>query len=177
MEAELANCPAVENIIPSRNADAQVDFTTRSQRSTESMVTIRLSDPVISSDTDVSRPSSTAEAEALEEFPKMVDVNNLQAVESNSAIYEHQAPMLEEEANIAQSIHQESVASSQRESAVTMLSAIEDGSSDTTTPMSIRSRSDSTGTFSSIGSAHVDWDELDKSEEQAPRDEGSDEVR
>lgn len=58
-----------------------------------------------------------------------------------------------------------------------MLSAIEDGTSDITTPMSIRSRSDSTGTFSSIGSVHVDWDELDKSEEQAPRDEGSGEVR
>ena len=41
----------------------------------------------------------------------------------------------------------------------------------------IRSRSDTSGSFSSNGSAQVDWDELEKSEEQAPRDEGSDEVR
>ena len=37
----------------------------------------------------------------------------------------------------------------------------------------IRSRSDSS---TSGGSAQVDWEELEKSEEQAPRDEGSDEV-
>ena len=41
---------------------------------------------------------------------------------------------------------------------------------------SVRSRSDSSGsTPSSNGSAQVDWDELEKSEEQAPRDERSDE--
>ena len=40
----------------------------------------------------------------------------------------------------------------------------------------IRSRSDSSATASSNGSAQVDWDELERSEEQAPRDEGSDEV-
>ena len=40
----------------------------------------------------------------------------------------------------------------------------------------LRSRSDSSGTFSSADSAHVDWEELERSEEQAPRDEGSDEV-
>ncbi|KAI9811080.1 MAG: hypothetical protein M1827_005662 [Pycnora praestabilis] len=38
-----------------------------------------------------------------------------------------------------------------------------------------RSRSNSSGTSLSDGSTHVDWDELEKSEEQEPRDEGSDE--
>ena len=43
--------------------------------------------------------------------------------------------------------------------------------------ITLRSRSDSSGTFSSSdGSAQVDWDELEKEEGQAPRDEGSDEV-
>ena len=43
--------------------------------------------------------------------------------------------------------------------------------------ITLRSRSDSSGTFSSSdGSAQVDWDELEKEEDQAPRDEGSDEV-
>lgn len=44
------------------------------------------------------------------------------------------------------------------------------------TSHTIRSRSNTSGSFSSNGSAQVDWDELEKSEEQAPRDEGSDEV-
>ncbi len=43
--------------------------------------------------------------------------------------------------------------------------------------ITLRSRSDSSGTFSSSdGSAQVDWDELEKEEDQAPRDVGSDEV-
>lgn len=39
------------------------------------------------------------------------------------------------------------------------------------------SESRSRGSFSSTNSAQFDWDELDKSEEQVPRDEESDEVR
>lgn len=39
-----------------------------------------------------------------------------------------------------------------------------------------RSESKSRGSFSSVSSAQFDWDELDKSEEQVPRDEESDEV-
>ncbi|KAI9823497.1 MAG: hypothetical protein M1819_001340 [Sarea resinae] len=39
----------------------------------------------------------------------------------------------------------------------------------------VRSRSDSSSTQSTEGSTKVDWEELDKSEEQAPRDSGSDE--
>ncbi|KAL9028415.1 MAG: hypothetical protein Q9196_003220 [Gyalolechia fulgens] len=42
-------------------------------------------------------------------------------------------------------------------------------------PASFRSRSDSSGTLSSSSSAHVDWEELTRAEEAAPRDEGSDE--
>ena len=41
----------------------------------------------------------------------------------------------------------------------------------------VRSRSNSSTTASSSNSTHVDWDELERSEEQEPRDEGSDEVR
>ncbi|KAL9006726.1 MAG: hypothetical protein Q9188_000504 [Gyalolechia gomerana] len=42
-------------------------------------------------------------------------------------------------------------------------------------PASSRSRSDSSGTLSSSSSTHVDWEELARAEEAAPRDEGSDE--
>lgn len=41
----------------------------------------------------------------------------------------------------------------------------------------VRSRSNSSTTASSSNSTPVDWDELERSEEQEPRDEGSDEVR
>ena len=52
----------------------------------------------------------------------------------------------------------------------------EDYQESTVSMTSLRSRSDSSGSsLSSNGSAQVDWDELEKSEEQAPRDEGSDE--
>ena len=55
--------------------------------------------------------------------------------------------------------------------------SVQDGERIASTISTVRSRSDSSGTFSSTESAQVDWDELEKSEEQAPRDEGSDEVR
>ncbi len=52
--------------------------------------------------------------------------------------------------------------------------SFEEGDESTIT---LRSRSESSGSFSSSnGSAQVDWDELEKEEVQAPRDEGSDEV-
>ena len=52
--------------------------------------------------------------------------------------------------------------------------SLEEGDESTIT---LRSRSSSSGTFSSSdGSAQVDWDELEKEEVEAPRDEGSDEV-
>lgn len=62
-----------------------------------------------------------------------------------------------------------------RESAV-FPSIIEEEVDPTLVPQHFRSRSSSSCTLSSVASAHVDWDQLDKSEEQAPRNEGSDEV-
>lgn len=54
------------------------------------------------------------------------------------------------------------------------MGSLEEGDQSTIT---LRSRSDSSGTFSSSdGSAQVDWDELEREEDQAPRDEGSDEA-
>ena len=44
-------------------------------------------------------------------------------------------------------------------------------------PSSDRSRRGSSSTSSSEGSTRVDWEGLEKTEEQEPRDEGSDEVR
>lgn len=152
--------------------DHAVKPTVRNQQSSDSMVTVRLSDP----EPDVSKHNETVEEEALEEVTEMGDEDDFAAKTGNQIVYEHQAPMSPEEAKVVQRIHRDSVTSIQRESVISMLSAVEEGGSDAASG-TIRSRSDSSGTYSSIGSAHVDWDELDKSEEQAPRDEGSDEVR
>ena len=61
-----------------------------------------------------------------------------------------------------------------RASTISMPSTQEEQSE--TVSITVRSRSNSSGTFSSTESAHLDWDELEKNESQAPRDEGSDEV-
>jgi len=156
----------------SNHTDNAIKPTVRSQQSTDSMVTVRLSDP----EPEVSIRNEIEEEEALEEFPKMGDEEDSAAKMGNQIVYEHQAPMLPEEAKVVQRIHRDSLTSAQRGSVVSTLSAVEEGGSDAAS-RTIRSRSDSSGTYSSSGSAHVDWDELDKSEEQAPRDEGSDEVR
>ena len=157
------------------NAGNAVEPTARNQPSIDSMVTVRLSDPEPAGAKDTPTHHEIAKEEALEGFSKMDDEEHFVAKESNQVTYEHQVPMLAEEAKVVQRIRRDSLASMQRESALSMLSAVEEGSSDAASS-TIRSRSDSSGTFSSIGSAHVDWDELDKSEEQVPRDEGSDEV-
>lgn len=169
----IAVVPAIDTEEIS-NPDNVVEPATRHAESTDSLVTIRLSIPEPSVSEDASLHDEIAVEDPLEEFPKMDDEQDFGARESNRAVYEHQAPMLAEEAKIVQRIHRNSLAAMHRESMLT-LTTVEEGSSDAASS-TIRSRSDSSGTYSSTGSAHVDWDELDKSEEQAPRDEGSDEV-
>jgi len=172
MDCDTSTVVSVADTKASNYTDNAVKPTVRNQQSSDSMVTVRLSDP----EPEVSIHNEITEEEALEEFPEMGDEEDFAAKTDNQIVYEHQAPMSPEEAKVVQRIHRDSVTSIQRESVLSMLSAVEEGGSDTAS-RTIRSRSDSSGTYSSNGSAHVDWDELDKSEEQAPRDEGSDEVR
>ena len=145
------------------------------QQPTGSMVTINLSNPEPTMLEEASIREGIADAKTLEEFPKMGEEQNLANQPNDPAMYEHQRPMLAEEAEVVQRIHRDSLTAAYRESKVSMLSAVEEGRSDAASS-TIRSRSDSSGTYSSVGSVQFDWDELDKSEEQAPRDEGSDEV-
>ncbi len=128
---------------------------------TDSMVTVRLSDATIS--------PSMIDASTHEEA--VVDVPNYEedcALEEEDSIMgrERNSVSFCEDLNYMERAHRASTAS--------MPSILEEtlGSTSST----LRSRSDSSGTLSSAGSAHVDWEELEKSEEQAPRAEGSDEV-
>lgn len=120
---------------------------------TDSIVTIRLSDSTLTPPEDCAVEDSPVEVSPTTEMAASTDVAN--AVDS----------ILEEEVKLFQRSHRTSTGS--------MPSIAEEGSMPQAP--SLRSRSDSSGTLSSsAGSTHVDWEELDKSEESAPRDEGSD---
>ena len=126
------------------------------------MVDVRLSDPEPLKSTH----KDEAPESPIEGFPQMDDpVNN--KFEDSVRLRESSISILPEEVKVIQRIHRQSI--------VSMPGAVDEGSSDTTS-LSLRSRSDSSGTFSSLDSANVDWLELEKKEEEAPRDEASDEV-
>ena len=126
------------------------------------MVDVRLSDPVPLKSTH----ENGATESPIEGFPQMDNPAD-NKFEDPVRLRESSISILPEEVKVIQRIHRQSI--------VSMLSAVDEGSSDTTS-LSLRSRSDSSGTFSSLDSANVDWLELEKKEEEAPRDEASDEV-
>lgn len=118
---------------------------------TDSMVTVRLSDPPVASSLEKIHPSR-----------------------------HHVAPLVEETDSISDTFENAIISGQEiqdmaRDSMASMTSVVEDEPSIATSG-TIRSRSDTSGSFSSSNSVQVDWEELEKSEEQAPRDEGSDEV-
>ncbi|KAL8734335.1 MAG: hypothetical protein Q9166_001533 [cf. Caloplaca sp. 2 TL-2023] len=118
------------------------------------MVTIRLSDSTC----------IPPEVCAIEDSPTEVSpVEDMATTTTDTT--DPRDSVLEEEVNLFQRSH--------RLSTISLPSIAEEGAMPQAP--SLRSRSDSSGTqSSSAGSAHVDWEELDKSEESAPRDEGSD---
>ncbi|KAL8702718.1 MAG: hypothetical protein Q9201_004118 [Fulgogasparrea decipioides] len=93
------------------------------------------------------------------------DENTVHEPQGTLETIEGEARVLEEEVKLFQKSH--------RMSTTSMPSIAEGGSVQET--RSFRSRSNSSGTLSSNGSTHVDWEELDRNEESAPRDGGSDE--
>ena len=130
--------------------------------STNSMVSVRLSDATIS--------------------PSMIDAFAQEEAVLEPPNYEHESAVEEEDSAVER--NRNSVSFSQdldytgrsyRASTASAPSTLEEDTLGSTSG-TLRSRSDSSGTFSSVGSAHVDWEELEKSEEQAPRDQGSDEA-
>ncbi|KAL9014459.1 MAG: hypothetical protein Q9173_000895 [Seirophora scorigena] len=138
---------------------------------TNSTVTIRLSDSTIQPLEDCAIEDSPIEPSTCEdtaadvtdqEEPDTAGQGMQDLPENNDT----EARILEAEVKLFQRMH--------RMSTTSMPSIAEEGDS-APVARSSRSRSDSSGTLSSAGSNRVDWEELDKSEEAAPRDEGSDE--
>ena len=132
---------------------------------TDSMVTVRLSDSPVASILETSSHEHTEVKPLAHEHELPVSPRQ------DATLPEDSVPTADEDAVILE----EDTNDISRESTASMASSVEHERSISTSG-TIRSRSDSSGTLSSTGSAQVDWDELEKSEEQAPRDEGSDEV-
>ena len=139
-------------------------FTDDGPLPTDSMVTVRLSDSPVASISGTPSHDST-EAEPLAHEHEAPESSKRDRILLDDGVpTDEDAVVLEEDTkNLS------------RGSMASILSSV-DHERSVSTSGTIRSRSDSSGTLSSTGSAQVDWDELEKSEEQAPRDEGSDEA-
>lgn len=135
---------------------------------TDSMVTIRLSDSTINLTIVGMTPELAIENSAG---------NEISILNQEHDLLEDGARMTPLDRADFQKYSVELKEASRRSRESTVFpSIIEEEMNSTFVSQQSRSRSSSSCTLSSVASAHVDWDQLDKSEEQAPRNEGSDEV-
>ena len=138
----------------------------RSPQSIGSMITVRLSDAMFEPPADGAVYNSA-------DKPAVYRTSEPEA--KTNVFREGDSVTSTEEENILSPLNAELMQSLPEDEEFTGSGSLVGGSPESTSH-EFRSRSNSSGTLSSVGSAHVDWDELDKSEEQAPRDECSDEV-
>ena len=133
---------------------------------TDSLVTVKLSDPLVVPSSAIS-PDNQISVAALAQFlPDPTGHESILPEDTLEASHNYHSSR-------GGSLSQDENCNDPDEDAV---AAVEDYQESSFSMRSVRSRSDSSGSsLSSNGSAQVDWDQLEKSEEQAPRDEGSDE--
>ena len=139
---------------------------------TDSMVTVELSDSPVAAMLERSSYDNIEAHNDTEEHSLGVDRSHAEAQEQEDSTLVDQRSSIDDENVI---IFEDDPKELFRKSTASMAGIVEDRGS-LSAAGTIRSRSDSSGTLSSTESAQVDWDELERSEEQAPRDEGSDEV-
>lgn len=139
---------------------------------TDSMVTVELSDSPVASMVERSSYDNIGAHNDTKVHSLGVDRSHNEAQDQEDSALVDQRSSIDDENVI---IFEDDQTELSRESTASMASIVEDRGS-LSAAGTIRSRSDSSGTLSSTESAQVDWDELERSEEQAPRDEGSDEV-
>ena len=133
---------------------------------TDSMVTVRLSDPPVASSLEIS--SGTNNNVIPVDGQVLGARQEANALCSNNHLITNEEAVILDDEDDSQDLGRRSMHS---------MTSIAEEEQSIRMSGTVRSRSDTSGSFSSNGSAQVDWDELEKSEEQAPRDEGSDEVR
>lgn len=135
---------------------------------TDSMVTIRMSDSSIGSTTFGVTPELAIENLAG---------NEISISKQEQELLENEVRMISlDKADPREYLEELKEASRRSRESTVFPSIIEEEVDSTLVSQHFRSRRNSSCTLSSVASAHVDWDQLDKSEEQAPRNEGSDEV-
>lgn len=171
---ETSTTPAVEAapMKPSNESVQAGKDSVQPPLHTNSMVTIRLSDLTTMPSQECAIEDSPIEASTSEGTGQpTIDHHDVSSsghgFQETNLNGDRESHILEAEVKLFRRAH--------RMSTISMPSIAEEGDSGRG-PASIRSRSDSSGTLSSASSTHVDWEELDKSEQAAPRDEGSDEV-
>lgn len=136
-----------------------------------SMVTVRLSDTPVASSSEISPKHQITEAELAQYLPET------QKQELETSLHHHHKSVVSAQfLSGTEGQHTDLGESNSLETDEDAIIVGEEIRNSSASMASIRSRSDSSGsTLSSNGSVQVDWEELEKSEEQAPRDEGSDE--
>ena len=163
-----------EDIVPTQERETRPHSSENSPLPTDSvelMDTIRLSGSSELSSIPINTPDRTSLA--LESLRSSVRASHPPPVDECPLVAEEDEEISMDDIRAATP-----TTSWHRQSSMSITSLQEEDSLASATS-TVRSRSDSSGTLSSNGSAgstQVDWDELERSEEQAPRDEGSDEV-
>lgn len=134
---------------------------------TDSMVTVRLSDPLVVPSSAISPNNQVSVATLAQFLPDQSGQNSVLHEDTLDTSHDNHSPLsmdFLQDVNGPDPLDEDAIAPG------------EDYQESTISMTSVHSRSDSSSsTRSSNGSAQVDWDQLEKSEEQAPRDEGSDE--
>lgn len=134
---------------------------------TDSMVTVRLSDPLVVPSSAISPNNQVSVATLAQFLPDPSGQDSVLYEDTLDTSHDNHSPLgmdFLQDVNGPDPFDEDAIAPG------------EDYQESTISMTSVHSRSDSSSsTRSSNGSAQVDWDQLEKSEEQAPRDEGSDE--
>lgn len=134
---------------------------------TDSMVTVWLSDPLVVPSSAISPNNQVSVATLVQFLPDQSGQDSVLHEDTLDTSHDNHSPLsmdFLQDVNGPDPLDEDAIAPG------------EDYQESTISMTSVHSRSDSSSsTRSSNGSAQVDWDQLEKSEEQAPRDEGSDE--
>lgn len=155
----------VDQSVPPREQRLSASSASPRTLLTDSMCTVRLSDSQSILSTTEQVPTTSEE---VTEAPKRVESDTPIDVETSAS----EAPVEDGQQQFSEDVSK----SESPSGSIMMQSSVEDlPHDDNTVTMSSRSSGSDSETIE--GTMGVDWDGLGRSEEQEPRDEGSDEVR
>ena len=142
---------------------AQHDTSNKTEPPTNSMVTVRLSDTLSLVGEEFSK-ENVEHSPNKEPFPEVLNDLDMSSRETTKAEIEEERAIIADYEESRELTRKSTSASTPDHTSLGHRS------------ISIMNRRDTRDSSSSGESAHVDWEELDKNEEQEQRDEGSDDV-